>query len=132
MLSAACNYDWTLPADTTSATGGTVASGGFGGSGGSGGAGGQASGGGGGEAGMGGAGGAMCPPDGGDHACTACLKSNCCSEYLACVDETGCDCWLDCLITGNNCNNCGVPSAAAQALILCGASPCQSTCSIPP
>ncbi|MCA9638265.1 MAG: hypothetical protein KC420_19685, partial [Myxococcales bacterium] len=41
--------------------------------------------------------GAFCPLDQGDSACLTCVKSECCSEYEACLANDECACLLECL-----------------------------------
>jgi hypothetical protein len=113
LIAASCVYDWTVPSGQggggAGAIGGAGAAGGGeagGGQGGTAGMGGEA--GGGGDGGMGGG---ACAPDGGDDACTACVKEECCSALVSCQDDAQCPCWIACYAAGN-CASAGCTGAA--------------------
>jgi hypothetical protein len=82
-----------------------------------------------------------CPEWGDDADCTACLKSNCCSQTQACNSDPGCKAFVECTRACPEPNNgtstcvqaCLVDASATaingwNAVVVCMGNPCKDAC----
>lgn len=96
-----------------------------------GGAGGDGSGG---EGASGGAG--ACDPASSDGVCTACLKSECCDQWVACQSDVDCQACNACLDTELDLGACAtmtlcdIMPPATSSMLLCAYTQCQSECGL--
>ena len=65
--------------------------------------------------------------------CITCLQANCNAQYQACLTDTNCQCWRDCLEANGGAfqacfGQCGAPGQATQALAPCVQSTCSADC----
>jgi hypothetical protein len=79
-----------------------------------------------------GGGSSLCDTDPNDSQCIACAKAACCQQVEACLQDTDCGCFANCL-NGNNTVvcilQCGLPVQLFDDLLTCAEQGCANECS---
>ena len=77
----------------------------------------------------------VCAPNPTDAECTACSKTNCCSQLQACSNDADCQCYMNCVYQGADPFGCGTQCAVdlfapgpVGDLVSCSAGPCGAAC----
>ena len=78
-----------------------------------------------------------CGSDPADDVCTACLKSNCCTEWKTCRAEQACTTCTNCMATEQDLGKCNFSSGTCAfmstgdptaRMLSCGLTPCEVEC----
>lgn len=74
-----------------------------------------------------------CPPEPNDDPCTTCIKTNCCQEATACMNDTECTTCFNCLQSAPNpqtCigGDCQFNDPETAAFLTCGQQSCGAQC----